>query len=65
MGENRCWIVWNGEIYNYQELRRGLEMLGHRFRTLSDTEVLLKAYLQRGEGCQARLNGMWSRVRKR
>ncbi len=54
------WITWNGEIYNFQELRLELESLGHHFRTLSDTEVLLTAYIQWGETCQERLNGMWS-----
>jgi len=58
--DGRWWITWNGEIYNYQELRKELAAFGHRFRTLSDTEVLLKAYIQWGDGCHCRLNGMWS-----
>jgi len=58
--DRRWWITWNGEIYNYQELRSELVTFGHRFSTLSDTEVLLKAFIQWGEGCQQRLNGMWS-----
>ena len=45
-GHDKWWITWNGEIYNYQELRQELESLGHTFKTLSDTEVLLKAYIQ-------------------
>jgi len=53
-------IVFNGEIYNYQELRRELESRGHRFRTVSDTEVLIEAYRAWGEDCLAHLNGMFS-----
>lgn len=53
-------IVFNGEIYNYLELRRELEGLGHRFRSSGDTEVLLRAYQQWGQQCLARLNGMWA-----
>ena len=59
-GHDNWWITWNGEIYNYQELRQELESLGHRFKTLSDTEVLLKAYIEWGDQCQQRFNGMWS-----
>jgi asparagine synthase (glutamine-hydrolysing) len=53
-------IVFNGEIYNFLELRRELESLGHRFRSRSDTEVLLAAYRQWGDDCPARLNGMFA-----
>ena len=55
-------IVFNGEIYNFVELRRELESLGHRFRSSGDTEVLLHAYLQWGRDCVSRLNGMWAFV---
>lgn len=55
-----CTVTYNGEIYNYVELRNELEALGHPFRTASDTEVLLKAYDQWGVGCLNRFNGMWA-----
>ncbi|WOH68173.1 asparagine synthase (glutamine-hydrolyzing) [Bradyrhizobium sp. BWA-3-5] len=54
------WITYNGEIYNYLELRAELEALGHVFHTASDTEVLLAAYVRWGEKCLDRFNGMWS-----
>jgi len=53
-------ITYNGEIYNYVELRSELQAAGHVFKTASDTEVLLAAYLNWGEACLSRLNGMWS-----
>ncbi|OHB69185.1 MAG: asparagine synthase (glutamine-hydrolyzing) [Planctomycetes bacterium RBG_13_63_9] len=53
-------LVYNGEIYNYLELRRELESGGQTFVTHSDTEVLLAAYRQWGEDCLARLNGMFA-----
>jgi len=53
-------IVYNGEIYNFLELRAELEALGAVFRTRSDTEVLLAAYEQWGTACLARLNGMFA-----
>lgn len=53
-------IVFNGEIYNFAELRRELEQFGHGFRSHSDTEVLLAAYAQWGTECLARLNGMFA-----
>lgn len=54
------WVVYNGEIYNHQELRRELESLGHVFRSRSDTEVILKAYAQYGTACVERLRGMFA-----
>lgn len=53
-------IVFNGEIYNYVELRACLERKGIRFRTTSDTEVLLQAYCVYGEDCVSHFEGMWS-----
>ena len=53
-------IVFNGEIYNYKELRVELEQRGHRFRSKSDTEVLLEGYKAWGEGLLSRLNGMFA-----
>lgn len=60
--DGRVTIVFNGEIYNFIELRRELESLGHRFHSSGDTEVLLHAYLQWGRDCVAHLNGMWAFV---
>ncbi|MFC1643526.1 asparagine synthase (glutamine-hydrolyzing) [Chlamydiota bacterium] len=56
------WIVYNGEIYNYIELRKELQNLGYSFRSLSDTEVLLAAYEEWGKECIHKFNGMWSFV---
>jgi asparagine synthase (glutamine-hydrolysing) len=53
-------MVFNGEIYNYIELRAELESLGHRFHSSGDSEVLLTAYRQWGESCVNRLVGMWA-----
>ncbi|MBX3415389.1 MAG: asparagine synthase (glutamine-hydrolyzing) [Pirellulales bacterium] len=53
-------ITYNGEIFNYIELRAELETLGAKFRTQSDTEVVLAAYRAWGAGCQSRFNGMWA-----
>jgi asparagine synthase (glutamine-hydrolysing) len=58
--DGRLWIVFNGEVYNYIELRDELAALGHAFRSGSDTEVILAAYAQWGEACLHRLNGMWA-----
>jgi asparagine synthase (glutamine-hydrolysing) len=53
-------IVFNGEIYNYLDVKRELETLGHNFRTKSDTEVILTAYKQWGERCVEKLRGMFA-----
>ena len=58
--QGRYWIVYNGEVYNYLELRTELETLGHRFLSHCDTEVILAAYGQWGTDCFARFNGMWA-----
>jgi len=53
-------LVYNGEIYNFVELRRELEALGHSFRTESDTEVVARAWRQWGADCLDRFEGMWA-----
>ena len=53
------WVVFNGEIYNFRELRAELEALGHRFQSHSDTEVIVHGYEQWGEECVKRLRGMF------
>lgn len=58
--DGRVTITFNGEIYNYVELREELRALGHRFTTESDTEVLIRAYQAWGPAFQQRLNGMWA-----
>lgn len=58
--DGRAWVVFNGELYNFRELRTQLEGLGHTFKTQSDTEVLLAAYLEWGEGCFSKLDGMFA-----
>jgi len=59
-GSGRFSIVFNGEIFNYIELRAELEKRGHTFTTNSDTEVLLDAYIEWKENCLSKLNGMWA-----
>lgn len=58
--DKRTWIIFNGEIYNFKVLRSELGSLGHVFTTRTDTEVLLHAYLQWGEDCLTRLEGMFA-----
>lgn len=53
-------LVFNGEIYNYIELREILQKKGYKFRSATDTEVLLYAYMEWGEACLDQLNGMWA-----
>lgn len=60
--DGRVHIVFNGEIYNFIELREELKALGHAFRSTGDTEVLLAAYLQWGAECLSRLNGQFAFV---
>ena len=59
-GGQRYWISYNGEIYNFIELRKELEKCGHHFKTNTDTEVVLAAYVQWGQDCQFKFNGMWA-----
>ena len=58
--DGRYTIVFNGELYDFVELRSELEALGHQFSSTGDTEVLLTAYATWGEGCLQRLNGMFA-----
>ena len=54
------WIVFNGEIYNFQEIRAKLEKSGHKFSSNTDTEVIIHAYEEWGTDCVERFNGMWA-----
>jgi len=58
--DGTIWIVFNGEIYNFSELRQDLEKRGHRFKSRSDTEVILHLYEEQGAACIARLNGIFA-----
>lgn len=60
LAQEKLAVVYNGEIYNYQELRDELTAYGYVFRTTCDTEVLLRAYCQWGEECIKRFNGMFA-----
>jgi len=53
-------ITYSGEVYNFRELRTELQRLGHQFKTRSDTEVVLRAYVEWGEAFVERLNGMYA-----
>lgn len=58
--KHNCIIIFNGEVYNYIELREDLKTLGYSFDTQTDTEVVMKAYVAWGERCSEKFNGMWS-----
>src|SRR2546422_4925723 len=58
--EQKLWIVFNGEIYNFQEIRKELVVSGCAFASHTDTEVILQAYKQWGLGCLRRFNGMFA-----
>ena len=58
--DRRCWLTYNGEIYNFRELRGELEDAGHVFHTRSDTEVLLRGWLEWGEDCVSHFRGMFA-----
>jgi asparagine synthase (glutamine-hydrolysing) len=58
--DGSIWIVFNGEIYNYRELRQELQAKGHIFHTSSDTEVIIHAYEEYGEECPKRFNGIFA-----
>ncbi len=58
--DKTLWLVCNGEIYNYRQLRKELQARGHSFSTLSDSEVILHLYEEYGERCVERLRGMFA-----
>jgi len=58
--DGTVWVTFNGEIFNYVELREELRHRGHAFRTASDTEVIVHAWEEWGESCFARFNGQWA-----
>ncbi|GGR48889.1 asparagine synthase (glutamine-hydrolyzing) [Nocardioides luteus] len=59
-GEQQVWVTFNGEIFNHVELAADLRARGHRFRTRSDTEVIVHAWEEWGPGCFDRFNGQWA-----
>ena len=68
--DGNLWIVFNGEIYNHQELRRDLEARGHRYKTKSDTETIVHLFEEYGDACVTHLRGMfafaiWDRSKRR
>lgn len=58
--DGSIWIIFNGEVYNFQELRQDLEKRGHQFRTYTDTETIVHLYEENGPRCVEKLNGMFA-----
>jgi asparagine synthase (glutamine-hydrolysing) len=58
--DNSTWLVYNGEIYNYLDIKRELQARGHQFKSHSDTEVILHAYQEYGPACLSHFNGMFA-----
>src|SRR5262249_23528088 len=58
--DGSLWLVYNGEVYNFPELREELRVKGHRFHSNTDTEVVLHLYQEEGPDCIRRLNGMFA-----
>ena len=58
--DQQVWLTYNGEIYNYKEIRSELELNGYSFTSQTDTEVILAAYQEWGTACVERFNGMWA-----
>jgi len=58
--DGNTWIIYNGEVYNFKEIRKELEIIGHKFYSETDTEVILNSYKEWGEKCFLKFNGMWS-----
>jgi asparagine synthase (glutamine-hydrolysing) len=56
----RFWICYNGEVFNFIEIKKELEIKGHKFKSDTDTEVILAAYIEYGVKCLDKFNGMWS-----
>lgn len=60
MNYNNYWIIFNGEIFNYKEIKNELLTIGYKFKTHTDTEVILASYCEWGEKCVERFNGQWA-----
>lgn len=58
--EEEIVMILNGEIYNYIEIKKELLAKGYQFRTESDTEIIINSYLEYGDGCVQKFNGMWA-----
>lgn len=58
--DQRYWITYNGEVFNFEEIKKELMALGFHFKSNTDTEVILAAYTQWGKDCLSKLNGMWA-----